>query len=67
MKALDVIIGLLLIIGGLNWGFIGLFNFNFVEAIFSQLPVAMKITYILVGVAAVVKIFRCKSMRQCCK
>ena len=42
----------LLVVGGLNWGLVALFNLNLVEAIFGGLGLT-SIVYILVGVAAV--------------
>lgn len=43
----------LLIIGGLNWGLIGLFEFNLVAAIFGAMSILTRIIYILVGIAAI--------------
>ena len=57
----------LLIIGGLNWGILGLGMllgnggaWNIVNMIFGFSPVLEGIIYILVGVAAIMKIFGCK-------
>ena len=45
---------ILIIIGGLNWGLIGLFQFNLVSAIFNgNLYFIARIIYALVGIAAV--------------
>lgn len=44
---------LLVIIGGLNWGLIGLFGFNLVEAILGFSPLLERIVYVLVGLAAI--------------
>ena len=52
MKVLDVIIGIFLIIGGLNWGLVGLFDFNLVSAIFGEGTLTRAI-YIVVGLSAV--------------
>jgi uncharacterized membrane protein YuzA (DUF378 family) len=43
----------LLLIGALNWGLIGLFNFNLVAAIFGSMTIFSRIIYTIVGVAAV--------------
>lgn len=43
----------LLIIGGLNWGLIGLFNYNLVDAIFGNATWLTRIVYIIVGVSAI--------------
>ena len=49
------IVGLILVvIGALNWGLIGIFNFNLVTAIFGVYPSVMTmIVYILVAIAAI--------------
>lgn len=64
-KALHIISFALVIIGGLNWGLVGLFRFNLVEAIFGPDTSALtRIIYVLVGVAA---IYLVASHRQDCK
>lgn len=40
------------IIGGLNWGLIGLFDFNLVAALFGGMSILTRIVYIVVGLAA---------------
>lgn len=57
MKTLDLIVIILLIIGGINWGLVGLFDFNLVGYIFSSIPLIAKLIYDLVGLAAIYKIF----------
>jgi uncharacterized membrane protein YuzA (DUF378 family) len=52
MKSLDVIFAVLLVVGGLNWGLVGLFGFDLVSALFGQMSALSKIVYILVGAAA---------------
>ena len=42
----------MVIIGGLNWGLIGLFDWNLVAAIFGGVPVIERIIYVLVGLSA---------------
>lgn len=54
--ALGWIAVILLIIGGLNWGLVGIFEWDLVAAIFGAMSVASKVVYILVGVAALYKI-----------
>lgn len=56
-KTLDIVSAILVIVGALNWGFIGLADFNFVTAIFGTFPILVKIIYILVGLAGVYQIF----------
>ena len=42
---------LLLVIGGLNWGLVGIFNFNFVDFVFGSATIFDRITYIVIGLA----------------
>ena len=56
MKALNVVTLVLLIVGGLNWGLVGLFNFDLVATIFGEMSMLSRIVYVLVGVSAVVQI-----------
>ena len=58
MKTLDLIAIILLIIGGLNWGLVGLFDFNLVSYIFGSFPLITKLIYDIVGLAAIYKIYK---------
>lgn len=51
MKVIDTIALVLIIIGAINWGLVGLFNFNLVDAIFGAMSVLSRIIYILVGIS----------------
>ena len=53
MKVLKIIAIILVIVGGLNWGLVGLFNFDLVAAIFGAMSSLSKIVYVLVGLAAI--------------
>jgi uncharacterized membrane protein YuzA (DUF378 family) len=53
LNVLDIIALILVIVGGLNWGLVGLFRFNLVGVIFGGIPILARIVYTLVGVAAV--------------
>ena len=56
MKTLDNIALILVIIGALNWGLIGLFNFNLVETIFGGFSAISRIIYTLVGISGLYSI-----------
>jgi hypothetical protein len=58
MKALNLITLVLLIVGGLNWGLVGLFDFNLVAAIFGAGSPIARIVYVLVGASAIWQIAR---------
>ena len=47
---------ILLIIGGLNMGIVGAFDYNLVHAVFGDTTVLTKIVYIAVGLAALYKL-----------
>jgi uncharacterized membrane protein YuzA (DUF378 family) len=59
MKKLDVIAVILLIVGGLNWGLVGLFHFDLVAAIFGmkfgQTSWLSSAVYVLVALSALIK------------
>lgn len=57
MNAVDYISWILIVVGGLNWGLVGLFDFNLVDSLFGAGSGLAKIVYILVGLAAVYAIF----------
>lgn len=42
---------LLIVLGGLNWGLVGIFNFNFVDFVFGTASIFTRITYIIFGLA----------------
>ncbi|OQA02190.1 MAG: hypothetical protein BWY69_01178 [Planctomycetes bacterium ADurb.Bin401] len=63
-KTIDVIVWALLIIGGLNWGLVGLFEFNLVAAIFGEMSILSRIIYTLVGFAALYDLFAIKSITR---
>ncbi|HYD29469.1 MAG TPA: DUF378 domain-containing protein [Azospirillaceae bacterium] len=53
MRTLNVIALILVIVGGINWGLVGLFQFDLVAAIFGGPDAVLsRIVYILVGLAA---------------
>ena len=69
MKNLHMVAWILLIVGGINWGLIGLggfmgANWNVVGMVFGSMPTLEWLVYVLVGVAGVYEIVshkgRCK-------
>ena len=56
----------LLFIGGINWGLIGLFGWNFVSEIFGSVNWLERAIYILVGLAALMMLGcgRCKMCKR---
>ena len=54
MKGLQQIATVLVIVGALNWGLVGLFDFNVVSAIFGAATWLTNLIYILVGLSGIV-------------
>lgn len=54
MKILNLIALILLVVGGLNWGLVGIFNFDLVATIFGHMSLISRIVYALVGLSAIV-------------
>jgi uncharacterized membrane protein YuzA (DUF378 family) len=57
MRYLDGLARLLIVVGGLNWGLVGIFKFDLVAWIcggldFGQTNAVSRIVYVLVGIAA---------------
>lgn len=55
--AIDWVALVLVIIGAINWGLIGLFDFNLVAAIFGAGSPGSRIIYVLVGLAGLYTIY----------
>ena len=64
MKKLDVIVAILLVIGGLNWGLVGLFDFDLVATIFGKMSGLSRLIYGIVGLSAVYQIFQWKAIQK---
>ena len=56
MKIIDKIALILIIIGAINWGLIGLLDFNLVESIFGVDSIIPRIVYSLVGLTGLINI-----------
>jgi len=57
LNVLDWIAIILLVIGGLNWGLVGIFSWDLVAAIFGDMAVVSRIIYILVGISGLYILF----------
>lgn len=50
MKLLDNIVLALIIIGAVNWGLVGFFNFDLVASLFGELSALSRIIYGIIGI-----------------
>lgn len=69
MKALHMVTYVLVVVGALNWGLMGLFDFNLVHMVLAGVGVGMleKWVYVLVGVSAVYDFVKHMSYCRMCK
>lgn len=66
MNAIDWIAVVLVIIGAINWGLIGFFNFNLISLIFGDMSVLSRIIYALVGLSGLWMIFIASKCGKAC-
>jgi len=52
MSWLDWVAFILVVVGALNWGLVGFFEWDLVAAIFGDMTTASRVIYDLVGIAA---------------
>lgn len=65
MKGMDVAAAVLLVVGGLNWGLVGLFQFDLVAAIGGGMGGAFaRIIYTVVGLAAAYQAISWKAIQK---
>ncbi len=53
LSALDWIALVLLVVGGLNWGLVGVLDFDLVETLFGDMSFISRAVYTLVGLSAI--------------
>lgn len=63
MRSINVLIAVLLVVGGLNWGLVGFFNFDLVASVFGQMTMLSRIVYALVGISAIYYLIAWKSIQ----
>lgn len=63
-NSLDWLAYVLVIIGGVNWGLVGLFEFNLVAEIFGSDSAVSRIIYTLVGISAVYLVYTASRINQ---
>jgi hypothetical protein len=59
LGAVDWVAMVLLIIGGINWGLMGLMGIDLVASVFGDMTDATRVTYIIVGLSALYAIYLC--------
>lgn len=57
METLQKIALIFTVIGAINWGLIGFFDFNLVSALFGDASMLTRIIYMIVGIAGIINIY----------
>ncbi len=61
---LDMLAWALLLVGGLNWGLVGFFEYNLVDSVLGAGSSASRVVYALVGLAALMGLAKCGSCKK---
>jgi uncharacterized membrane protein YuzA (DUF378 family) len=64
VKSIDVIAAALVVIGALNWGLVGIANFDLVAALFGDASPLSRIVYSLVGFAGLFQAMQWKAIQR---
>ena len=64
MKTIDLIAATFLFVGGINWGLVGLFDFNLVSWLFGGMSLLTRIVYFLVALSAIYDAIMWKSIQR---
>ena len=67
MKCVRFIVLLLLVIGALNWGLVGFFQYDVIAEVFGgMMNMAARVVYAIIGIAGLIGLkFLCKSSCGC--
>lgn len=63
MSQMDWLAWVFVVVGALNWGFVGVFNFNLVEMIFGVGTLSM-LVYVLVGLSGLYMLYGAMSKKK---
>jgi len=64
MKAMDVIAAVMVVVGALNWGLVGMFQFDLVAALFGDASGLSRLVYSLVGLAGAFQAMQWKGIQR---
>ena len=57
MRFIKILAYIFVIIGAINWGLVGFFNFDLVSAMFGDMTLLSRIVYGIVGVGGLIYLF----------
>jgi len=64
MKGMDVLAAVLLVVGGLNWGLVGVVDFDLVASLFGEGGAISRLVYVLVGLSALYQALQWKAIQR---
>jgi hypothetical protein len=64
MKTFDILAAILVVVGAVNWGLVGLLQFDLVATIFGDMSVISRMVYVLVGLAGAFQAFQWKAIQR---
>lgn len=64
MKSMDVVVAVLLVVGGLNWGLVGLLQFDLVATLLGDASMLSRLVYVVVGVSALYQVMQWKAIQR---
>ena len=64
MKKMDALAATLLVVGGLNWGLVGMMNFDLVATLLGDMTGLSRLVYALVGLAAIYQGLQWKAIQR---
>lgn len=63
MKAIDFLSVVLVVVGAMNWGLVGLFQFDLVAALLGDATILSRLAYTLVGAAGLFQALQWKAIQ----
>ena len=64
MKKMDALVAVLLVVGGANWGLVGLLNFDLVATLFGDASILSRVVYVLVGLSAAYQALQWRAIQR---
>ena len=64
MKAIDILVVVLVAVGALNWGLVGLFQYDLVAALLGDATNLTRLVYVSVGVAGLYQVLQWRAIQN---
>lgn len=64
MKSIDVVVAVLLVVGGLNWGMVGVLRFDLVATLLGNATILSQLVYTVVGLCALYQVIQWKAIQR---